>query len=65
MASKNQEMVWSEVRKAQAGMAESLFQPAAAEVRDISSYATGDAKTTRFAKKWIRLRLRWRKSIGA
>ena len=39
MASKNQEMVWSEVRKAQAGMAESLSAPAAAEVRDTSSYA--------------------------
>lgn len=39
MASKNQEMVWSEVRKAQAGMAQSLSAPAAAEVRDTSSYA--------------------------
>ena len=39
MASKNQEMVWSEVRKAQAGMAKSLSAPAAAEVRDTSSYA--------------------------
>ena len=40
MSSKNQEMVWSEVRKAQAGVAESLSQPAAAEVRDMSSYAS-------------------------
>jgi hypothetical protein len=40
MSSKNQEMVWSEVRKAQAGVAENLSAPAAAAVRDTSSYAT-------------------------
>ena len=39
MSSKNQEMVWSEVRKAQAGVAESLSAPAAASVRDTTSYA--------------------------
>jgi hypothetical protein len=39
MSSKNQEMVWSEVRKAQAEVAESLSAPAAAEVRDATSYA--------------------------
>ena len=39
MSSKNQEMVWSEVRKAQAGVAENLSAPAAATVRDTSSYA--------------------------
>ncbi|HEX4489439.1 MAG TPA: DUF6569 family protein [Terriglobales bacterium] len=40
MSSKNQEMVWSEVRKAQAEMSNNLSAPAAAEVRDTSSYAT-------------------------
>ncbi len=39
MASKNQEKVWSEVRKAQADVAENLSAPAAAEVRDTTSYA--------------------------
>ncbi len=39
MASKNQERVWSEVRKAQADVAENLSAPAAAEVRDTTSYA--------------------------
>lgn len=40
MSSKNQEMVWSEVRKAQAGVAENLSPPVAAAVRGMSSYAS-------------------------
>ena len=40
MAAKNQEMVWSEVRKAQAAVAGDLSAPAASRVRETSSYAT-------------------------
>jgi hypothetical protein len=40
MASKDQQQVWSEVRKAQASVAQNLSAPAASAVRDTSSYAT-------------------------
>ena len=40
MADKNQQKVWSEVGKSQAGMAARVPAPAAAEVQSTSSYAT-------------------------